>query len=260
MNPFAPETVVMIHILYSCHLEWKQVWPKLAEYHLLIPDMPCHSNSKGVCRREDFSIDICVDHIAAMIRKHAHDGRAHLVGLSTGGFVTMELMRRYPELVRTAFVAGAWPPMGIRASLANNPRLTYAALWSILHSPGSIFFKASGLSGEYQNDELLREIKGNGSARLIRGFCRYLSDCENKLDLDGSGIRMCFAIATKGDNVTDALHAASVLKSRGNNVRAFAVQDAIHAWNLQLPLLFGQAIRSWIEGRPMPQELQELQI
>lgn len=95
-NPFSPESVVLLHVLFSCGLEWKQVCPKLSSYHLLVPDLPCHSASRGVCRREDFSLELCADYVADLIRERAHDGRAHLVGMSTGGFVALELARKYP--------------------------------------------------------------------------------------------------------------------------------------------------------------------
>lgn len=97
-NPFSPESVVLLHVLFSCGLEWKYVCPKLSSYHLLVPDLPCHSASRDVCRREDFSFEMCADYVADLIRERAHDGRAHLVGVSMGGFVALELARKYPQV------------------------------------------------------------------------------------------------------------------------------------------------------------------
>lgn len=257
MNPFAPESIVLLHILFSSHLEWKQVWPKLAEYHLLVPDLPCHSQSKGVCRKEDFSVELCADLVADMIRRQAHDGRAHIVGLSTGGFVAMELIRRHPDVVKSAMVAGAWPVSGMRAKAANSPRLTWAALWSILHSPGYIFFKASGLGGEYQNDELLAEIKRNGSSRLLKAAS--MADWkDDKMDFGNSGIRMCFVVGAKFDRVEECHQAVKILRSHGADVPLYAIPDGIHAWNLQHPLVFARGIQAFVEGRPMPVEFEEV--
>lgn len=255
MNPFAPETIILLHILFSCHLEWKQVWPKLAEYHLLVPDLPCHSRSRGVCRKDEFSVELCADLVADLIRSRAHDGRAHVVGLSTGGFVAMELVRRHPDVVRTAFIAGAWPVSGFRAKTVAHPRLLWAGLWSLLHSPGYMFFKASGLGGEYQNDELLTEIKRNGSSRLLRAAS--VSDWqEDRLDFGRCGIPLCFVVGAKFDSVSDCQQAVKVLRSQGADVPLYAIREAIHAWNLQFPLLFAQGIRAFIEGRPMPAEFE----
>lgn len=267
-NPFAPETVVLLHILFSCGLEWKPVLPKLPSYHLLIPDLPCHSGSRDVCSREDFSFELCADHIAELIRARAHDGRAHLVGISSGGFVAMEILRRHPDLVagRSALVSGAWPYTGPRRAVASYPRLTYTALWSILHSPGYLFFKASGLSGDYHNDELLTEIKRNGSSRLARAASTLAWDEGRVREVARAGVRICFVAGDKGLESPDearqcALHVRS--EREGGELeqfetRAFVVRDAIHAWNLQHPSLFAKGIESWIERRPMPTEFESL--
>lgn len=176
MNPFAPVSVVLLHMLctfpsqgypsenkdplysrqvcptekipeyldlltmansetlVSSHLEWKHIWPKLAEYHMLIPDLPCHSKSRNVCKKEEYSVGLCADLVAEMIREHAHDRRAHVVGVGTSGFIALDIVRRHPDVVTSGFISGAWPQKGMRLTVTNHPRLLYAGLWSILHS------------------------------------------------------------------------------------------------------------------------------
>lgn len=45
--------------------------------------------------------------IAELIRTHVIDGKAHVVGLSLGGFVSVELLRHYPQLVRSCAISGS---------------------------------------------------------------------------------------------------------------------------------------------------------
>lgn len=104
LNPLAPVSVVFLHILFSSHLDWAHIWPKLSEYHLLIPDLPQHSRSRHI---KPFSFALAADLVADMIRTHAHDGKAHIVGMSTGGFVAMELIRRHPDVVDSTLISGA---------------------------------------------------------------------------------------------------------------------------------------------------------
>lgn len=267
-NPFAPETVVLLHVLFSSGLEWRHVVPKLSSYHILVPDLPCHSKSRDVCAREDFSFELCADHVAELIRTRAHDGRAHVVGLSAGGFVAMELLRRHPELVagRSAFISGAWPYTGPRRTIAQYPRVVYSALWSVLHSPGYMFFKASGLGGEYQNDELLADIKRNVSSRLSKAAAPVHWNEERMREVARAAVRICIVGGTKGfDNLDEARLAAEAVRSERSEkglahfeTRGFAVRDAIHAWNLQLPSLFARGIEAWIERRQMPAEFTDL--
>ena len=104
LNPLAPVSVVFLHILFSSHLDWAHIWPKLSEYHLLIPDLPQHSRSRHI---KPFSFALAADLVAQMIRTHAHDGKAHIIGMSTGGFIAMELIRRHPDVVDSALISGA---------------------------------------------------------------------------------------------------------------------------------------------------------
>lgn len=267
MNPFAPVSVVLLHVLFSCHLEWKHVWPKLPEYHLLIPDLPCHSNSRHICQRQDFSISLCADLVAQLIREHAHDGRAHIVGLSTGGYVAMDLIRRHPDVVRGAMISGAWSLKGKQLFMTQHPRLLYAGLWSILRSPGSAFFKVSGYSGEYQNTELLNEIKRNGSSRLAKSGCGDTAGFrdDSLVEVGKQDIRICMVAGGKQDDPNGVRDAAKLLKEQsrggaGTQTLAYNVRDAIHAWNLQFPLVFAKGIQCWIERQNMPKEYENMPI
>lgn len=252
----------MLHVIFSSHLEWKEVWPKLAEYHLLIPDLPCHSKSKNVCRREDFSIQLCSEYVADMIRAHAHDGRAHVVGISSaGGWTALELARKYPEMVKSVFDSGAWPVMGFNAAVQNSPRLIYSGLWALLHSPAgkTNFFKASGLGGDYYNDELFAEIRGNLSSRLAKSGIASGLGYDWLEEVGKTGVRILFMAAGAHDSLSRARKAGQVVSSQGNSEAAvYTLPGAAHAWNLQYPALFAKSIRCWIERSPMPADFEEV--
>lgn len=257
---------MLLHVIFSSHLEWKEVWHKLPEYHLLIPDLPCHSQSKGLCKREDFSIELCADHVANMIRKHAHDGRAHLVGISAGGgWTVLEMVRRYPELVKSAYASGAWPYDGLRLTIAQSPRLVYAGVWTVMHSPGgkNKFFAASGLSGDQYSDKLFDEIKGNMSSRLAKaGFYPLPPDVSGSEWLGRcgqTGVRLMLVAGGAYDDVAQARKAGQCINAQeAGRASLYVFQEAGHAWNLQFPAVFAKSIQCWVEGRPMPAEFEQL--
>ena len=82
LNEDAPDTIVLLHGLGTCHAEWTFVWPHLSAYHLLIPDLNGHSKSARV---EPTTISGNAEAVARLIRSHARGGKAHIVGLSMGG-------------------------------------------------------------------------------------------------------------------------------------------------------------------------------
>ncbi|KAK2600399.1 hypothetical protein N8I77_009936 [Diaporthe amygdali] len=245
MNPFAPVSVVLLHMLY----------------------LPCHSKSRNVCKKEEYSVGLCADLVAEMIREHAHDRRAHVVGVGTSGFIALDIVRRHPDVVTSGFISGAWPQKGMRLTVTNHPRLLYAGLWSILHSPGSLFFKMSGYSGEYHNDELLNAIKRNGSSRLAEAGCSYAKEWQ-EVQFAETGVadkRLCMIAGGKQDDPEGVRQAAKLLKSQssggqGSTTCAYQVREAILAWNLQFPPLFAKAIQCWIEHLPMPDEFEDMPI
>lgn len=229
-----------------------------------MPDLPCHSRSKRVCRREDFSIERCADHVAEMIRAHAHDGRAHIVGISAGGGRTaLQLAMKYPELVKSVFDSGAWPVTGFRLTVEKSPRLMYLGLWTLLHSPAgkTNFFKATGLGGEYYNDELFSEIRGNVSSRLAQANVAVDWDYDILEQIGEAGVRVLFVAAGTHDSPTLARKAGQAVNSQDNGeAYVYTITDAAHAWNLQQPALFAKSIRCWIERQPMPSEFKELSL
>ncbi|KAK6952768.1 hypothetical protein Daesc_005062 [Daldinia eschscholtzii] len=262
LNPLAPITVVMLHVLTSSHLEWQHCWPKLSEYHLLIPDLPQHSRSRHI---GPFSFALAADLVAQVIREHAHDGRAHLVGISTGGFVAMEIIKRHPDVVLSAFLSGATPLSDLWRNLNSQPKIAHLGLSVLLHSPKSWLLKATGWAPDYQNGDLIKEIKRNNTARLYEAGCRDTANWsrDDMVEVGKKDKRIALVAGGKQDNVEGMREMGKLLESLGTNdgrgSRAFIVREAIHAWNLQDPQLFAKGIRAWIEKNPMPQAFEPLE-
>ncbi|KAI1850594.1 hypothetical protein JX265_004304 [Neoarthrinium moseri] len=262
LNPYAPVTVVMLHLLFSSHLEWAHVWPKLTEYHLLIPDMPHHSRSRSI---KPFSFALAADLIADMIRKHAHGGRAHLVGISTGGFVCQELVRRHPDVAISVFASGCSPLRDFWLNMSKRPKLIHLGLLAMLHTPNNMFLKVSGWSPELQNNDLVKEVKRNTTSRLSE---RGNSDTaafqqEAVQEVATKGVRICLVAGGKQDDFEGTRNTGRDYRTLGTGEaqqsRAYIVREAIHAWNLQYPELYAKGIQAWIEKWQMPPEFELLE-
>lgn len=116
INPSASKTLILIHGALSSHHEWDLILSTnvLSPYHLLIPDLPSHGQTPS-------SIVLDLPDTAALladlITTHAKNSKADLVGMSLGGYTSIYLAQKYPQLIGDGglFVSGigqGWPKKG----------------------------------------------------------------------------------------------------------------------------------------------------
>ncbi|KAI1343644.1 Alpha/Beta hydrolase protein [Xylariaceae sp. FL0016] len=266
LNSLAPVSVVMLHIVLSSHLDWLHMSPLLTEYHLLLPDLPEHSRSRHI---KPFTFETAADHVAQMIRDHAHDGRAHLVGLSTGSYVALEIVRRHPDVVLSVFASGMAVQNSVWNRLASYPRVTTLGLSAVFRAPTNSLLKGLGWSPELQSEKLVDELRRNISLSVMEASCQVFKRWKKDPALmDAVGRqdkRIALVAGAKQDDVELTQRFGRALASMGmgpgRDSQMFVVQDAIHSWNLQMPKAFARGVRAWIEGgRYMPPEFEALDI
>ncbi|CAM5461383.1 lysophospholipase [Streptomyces spiroverticillatus] len=123
------------------------------------PDLPGHGRRRG----ERFTMDAAVDAVAEAVDELG--GRALLVGLSTGGYVSIAAAARCPERVAGVLALGCTVrPRGVYASLFRGQfhlgaRYPDTAEWlsvrgfrRILPAPAAAAMSAGGLSCEVMGD------------------------------------------------------------------------------------------------------------
>src|ERR1700759_1266001 len=113
-------TIILLHGGESCHLEFSCVVPFLTDdYEILLVDLPGHSRSKAI----PFSFDNAINALSHLIRTQVKGGKAHIVGLSLGGFIGLEFARRYSELVLSLWCTGCAPFSGFGRWIRSQSRL-----------------------------------------------------------------------------------------------------------------------------------------
>ncbi|KAL6916896.1 hypothetical protein FSST1_008391 [Fusarium sambucinum] len=258
-NESSTTTVVLIHGLFSCNLEWEHVVTSLGDYHLIIPDLPQHSKSKQV---GPWSLELGADSVAHLIRAYAHNGQAHVVGLSLGGFTTMEIVRRHPDLVKSAFVTGAAPFMPWQTWMAERPSLLHYGLKLVLNSG---FYTFSVWRAGLKDHTLLKnEIACNNDWNLVNdaygGLAKWGEEAVN--DVATKDKRILAIAGDQGDNIEGTKEMAQLFCSQGlgdgKKSAACVIKGAIHGWNLQFPELFADGIKAWVEDKPLPEEFVNL--
>jgi pimeloyl-ACP methyl ester carboxylesterase len=72
-NDKATTTIVLIHGALNTGHYWDLVVPYLADYHVLVPDLPAHGESHKIA---PFSLAFASSLVQALVLEHAHNGIA----------------------------------------------------------------------------------------------------------------------------------------------------------------------------------------
>jgi pimeloyl-ACP methyl ester carboxylesterase len=101
-GPTSARPIVLVHGVEVSRRMWLPQLEGLGDaYRVLAPDLPAH----GALADLPFTMDGSIERVVELIDREAQ-GRALLVGLSLGGYITIELAARYPNKVAGAVLSG----------------------------------------------------------------------------------------------------------------------------------------------------------
>ncbi|CEI63163.1 hypothetical protein FVEN_g294 [Fusarium venenatum] len=254
------ESIIFLHGGGGSHIEWKHVasQPAMASYHLILVDLPMHSESHDI---KPFTLENAADKVQEVIHNQAHGGKAHVVGFSLGGFVALFLTSRHPDIVLSTLATGAYPYRGLFKWVMERP----TAMWIVgkLQSiPGLTerAFKRQGIDYE----EWMTEQEKNKSPERDEAMRRELIEfsMEDVKAVGDAGVRTCVVAGGKMDQVEAIKEMGVVLRKGGDEKgvmnEAIVVRDAYHPWHLQLPELFASGVAAWVGNKELPKEFERL--
>lgn len=255
------ESIIFLHGGGGSHVEWKSVAPQqsLSSYHLILVDLPMHSGSWDIGR--PLTLASAADEVFKVIQKHAHGGKAHVVGLSLGGFIALTLTYRHPDIVLSTFSTGAYPYRGMFKWFMEHP-MAMSIVNCIQNIPGVLeaSFRRQGIDYE----EWLAEGKKNHSPERSKAMNKELSafSMDDVKAVADSGVRTCVIAGGKMDQVDPVRDMGVILREGGEKKgvknEAVVVRDAYHPWHLQLPELFAAGIADWVQEKELPKEFEVL--
>ncbi|KAM0353032.1 hypothetical protein ACHAPU_001918 [Fusarium lateritium] len=254
------ESLIFLHGGGGSHKEWKLVAAQqsLASYHLVLVDLPMHSGSWDI---GPFSLERASEEVSKVIQRHAHQGKAHIIGFSLGAFVALVLTARNPDVVLSNFATGGYPYKGLYKWVMARPTVM-SIVNSIQNIPGLTEMALQKQGIDYE--EFLAETKKNKSPERSRDVARELSafSLEHVRAVADSGVRTCVISGGKMDQ-TDAVQEMGVVlkeggQKKGVGNKAVVVRNAYHPWHLQLPELFASGVDAWVQGQELPVEFESL--
>ena len=233
---------------------WDEQVKDFCDYHCLIPDLPEHGQSAEV---KPFSIEGAAEMVVDLIRIRAHNGKAHLVGLSLGAQIIVQILATHQEVVDHALISGTLirgiPHRDVLLKLLDYTFKVYEPV-----KDTDFFIKANmrtyNISKSYFHKfkESTLQIKADSLNRILHEnlFFKLASGLEK------ANVPVLVMMGEKDYKVIkeSALDLVKVLP----NSSAYIVPKVGHVWNMESPILFNHVLRCFITGKSLPSVLETL--
>lgn len=246
-NPEAP-TIVFLHGIGASGWMWKPQVSALSDFHCLAVDLPGHGQSNDILW---VSLNDTASQIFEIIQSHSANERAHVVGLSLGGYITLVLLDNYAQSVERAIISGVTSsPMPNRAFLRPQLWLT-AVLWK------QGWF-AKSLARSYNlSPDMEAELVENMRAMSMAAYkAIYREAAEFEVPASLASVDVPTLIVAGGNETKIIKDAVADISQLMPNAQGLLAPGLGHGWNVQNPDWFNAMVRAWISDRPLPHELQ----
>jgi 3-oxoadipate enol-lactonase len=249
LHEFGPRDAPAILFLHGSGATaglWRRHVEFFAAYGCLVPELPGFGDSAG---EPWVSIDATAAELAAIIRARAA-GKTHVVGISIGGALTMDLISRWPDLVDHAVVDGA----GV-LPLAGLP------LYKLGLRVLAPFFKTDVVTGTIARvlgfpEGSIDGLRDNFRRMHSASFVRAVRDTLDFREPPGLATAVCPTLFVAGGREPKATLASNaMLAARMPHAAARVVPGVHHGWIANDPLLHCRMVEAWINDRPLPGEL-----
>ncbi len=243
-------TIVFLHGNGANWSMWKSHMDRLDDYHCLAPDFPGYGQSND---QEWVSINETTKQIAEIIRDRGSGRRAHIVGLSLGGSITISLLSKAPDLVDHAIVdgAGVLPMMGVPLM-----KISFRLLQPFLHT--DFVIKMIARMTKISEDD----YAGFKQGMLLMSpssFTRSFTEAISMRQPPGLNDVVNPVLFVSGEKDPEAVRQSNVMLSETmRNAQSRMIRGMGHGWLAEAPDLHCRMVRAWLNDDVLPEELIEV--
>lgn len=230
------EAILFIHGIGASRWMWWQQEIAFSDYHVILVDLPGHGKSASTPWT---SLADTTDLIAQQVIKNRV---VHVVGISLGGHVALELAKHYPEKVLSTFVSGITAkPMPFQFLLKTQSRLVQRGIQNERHlnklARGYYCLPPDKIPEFKKNYQLLSRETYETIWKEIMQF---------RLDASYGAIANPCLIAAGDEESHGILESIELAPQFMPNAVGRLIPGAQHAWPVQKPHLFNHILRDWL--------------
>jgi 3-oxoadipate enol-lactonase len=246
------QVVVLLHGATLDHRAWSpQVEALQDRFRLVVPDLRAHGESTG-----SFEFEAALHDVLALLGE-VPAGRVVLVGLSLGGNLAQEVVRRAPERVAAIVVADATCNTGARHPLATS--MTVAALSAHAMLPSDHFarYAAQMVALNPQVQRYALDANGNRSNRETVRILTSLLTGALRPEQDYRLPVPALLVHGQLDQLGDIALSTRAWAQREPLAEYVVISAAGHASNLDNPAAFTAALLAFLDRVLGPGEEEE---
>ena len=246
-NPSGP-TIVFLHALGTSGWMWHQPIKLLGDFNCVVPDLPGHGKSNHI-PWQSFSETARL--ISQVIQTHTDSGKAHIVGLSLGAYVGLQLLSEYQSVAERAILSGLHVlPMPNKRLMLLMPYV----LAPLIKSDLVVRLNAKGLNIP---ETQLEGYRHSFRQMSIPTFIKANRDASNfEMPKNIASIATPTLIIA-GENEHSLIHQSQDTLSRVmKTAQSYVAPNMVHGWSLEAPNLFAQTVRNWLQKQPLSEQLQ----
>jgi len=228
----------------------KQVSALAGDLHIIVPDLPGHGRSND---QRWVSIADTAARVAELIALHTAGNKAHVVGLSLGGYVALQLAADFAEVLAGVTVSGV--------NVLPFPHPGRIRLIGKLMAPVLTWGPVLRMNARALNisDEDFDGYRAAARAMTRQAFLRVNDEVMDFRVPARAGSSACSVLAVAGEHEDDLIKRSLAEIAAGFPAgEARLVPGVGHAWNGEKPQLFSEMVRSRVIGSPLPEELVAL--
>lgn len=250
-GPADAPAIVFLHAIATSGWMWQRQLELLRDYRCLVLDLPGHGQSRAVAWT---SLPATASAIAQLIRSQTAQGKAHIVGLSMGSYVGLQLMSDAPEVVDHAVLSGL--------NVLPLPHLRLMNAFGLLMVPfikTNKFIRMNAGALRVPNDQYAAYRR---SVRQMsrRAYLRASGDAGRFHLPDNAAAIACPTLLVAGEQehplILQSLETAAATLP---HAEARIAPGVGHGWSGEAPELFARTVRAWISDAPLPAELMTIE-
>ncbi len=241
-------SIVFLHGAGISSWMWQQQVHDLRDFHCLNIDLPGHGQSS---RQEWVSLAASADQVAAIIRERATAGRAHVVGLSLGGYIAMHLLERHTDCLERVVISG------VTAAPLPRPQMTLLQMQVmslVMKTPPMLRFQARMMQIQAEDYAVFAQNMRAVSRQALMRITREALTFQPSEHL--RAVAVPTLIVAGGAELEIIRESVAILAEMLPNAEGGIVPGVHHGWNGEAPEVFSAMVRAWLSDRPLPPEIE----